>query len=130
MREFDVGLVHHSIAHGGVYLDMPQELLHLFYGHPFVDGHGGQRATELMRMDTRNLEATTQLTKTHLNARDLEPFVRSIQRHEQGRILVLAALEILLQMNLSAGIEIDHTLLIPLTEDNALTLVEVDICPV
>ena len=36
MREFDVGLIHHSIAHSGINLDVSQKFLHLLHGHALV----------------------------------------------------------------------------------------------
>lgn len=130
MREFNIGLVHHGITHGGIYLDVPQELLHLLHRHPFVNGHSGQCPAELVGMDARHLQAAAQLAKADLNAGDLEPLVRFVQCHEQGRILILAAFEILLQVNLRPGIEIDHALLVSFAKNDALALGEIDICAV
>ena len=109
---------------------MTKEFLHLLYGHSFVYGHGGQCSAELVRMDAWHLKAAAQLAEANLNAGDLEPLVRFVQRYEQGRILILAALEILLQVNLSPGIEINHPFFVTLTEDYALTLIEIDICAI
>ena len=81
-------------------------------------------------MDTRHLEAASQLAKTDLDSGDLEPLMRLVQCYEQRRILVLPALQILLQVNLGPGIEINHPFFVTLAEDNALTLVEIDIRPI
>lgn len=51
MRSFHVVLVDHRVMHGRVYFGMAQQLLHLFYGHPLINGMGCQCAAELMRMD-------------------------------------------------------------------------------
>ena len=75
MREFYVGLVYHRISHRGVYLHMAQQFLDLLHGHSFIDGHGGQRAAELVWMYARNLQATAQLPEAEFNTCNLEPFV-------------------------------------------------------
>ena len=49
---FDVYLVDNGILHGGVYLAMAQDLLHLLYGHAFVDSAGGHGAAEFVGMDS------------------------------------------------------------------------------
>jgi len=77
--EFDVGLVHHCVAHSGVNLDMAQEFLHLLHGHSFVYGHSGQCPAELVRMDAGDFEAATQLAEADFNAGNLEPVVRFVQ---------------------------------------------------
>lgn len=51
MRVFNVALVHHGVAHCGVDFLMPQEHLHLLYGHASVDCACCDRAAELVGMD-------------------------------------------------------------------------------
>ena len=51
VREFNIVLIHHSIVHGGVNLDMTEQPLHLFHRHTFVDSHCCKGTTELVRMD-------------------------------------------------------------------------------
>ena len=56
--------------------------------------------------------------------------MRFIKRHEKCLILILAALQVLLQVNLSPSVEINHPFFVTLTEYDALALVEIDISTV
>jgi hypothetical protein len=53
--------------------------------------------------------------------------VRLIQRYKQGRILILTRFQILLQVNLCAGIEVHNPLLVAFSEYDAFALIEIDI---
>ena len=78
-----------------------------------------------MRMNPRNLQSPSELTESNLHSGNLEPLVRFIQRHKQRRVLILPGLKVLLQMYFGAGIEINDSLLVALSEYNAFALVEV-----
>ena len=64
MREFDIGLIHHSITHGGINLYMTEQFLHLLHRHPFINSHCCQCPTELMRVYPRDLKSPAKLTET------------------------------------------------------------------
>ena len=127
MRQFHVVLVDHGIMHGGVDFDVTEELLDLLDGHAFVDGHGGQCPAELVGMYPWHLGFFANLAQANFDTRDLQPTMRLSQRDEQGLVFVTAAVEVLLQMYLGAGIEIDDAFLVAFAEDDAFALVEVDI---
>lgn len=41
MGDFYILLAYHSIVQGGINPHMPQQTLHLLYGHTFVDSRSG-----------------------------------------------------------------------------------------
>ena len=76
--EFDISLIHHCIAHGGINFHMAKKLLNLLHGHPFIDSHCGKRSTELMRMDSGDLQPAAKLAEPNFNSRNLKPLVRFV----------------------------------------------------
>ena len=50
MRIFYIGFIDHGIMHGRVNSYMPQQALHLFHRHAFIDCHGGKCPAEFMWM--------------------------------------------------------------------------------
>lgn len=42
MCYFYIGLIDHSVAQGGINLDMTEQPLHLLYRHPFINSHCSQ----------------------------------------------------------------------------------------
>ena len=82
MGLFDIVLIDNRILHGRINLRMTENLLNLLNGHAFVNGSGGHRAAELMRMDTVNAKRTPQDTQADFDAADLQAMVRGIQWYE------------------------------------------------
>ena len=78
-------------------------------------------------MYSRNIGLSANLTQPHLYARDLQPLMGIGKRDKQGLVLIAPLIEVFLQVGLRAGIEIDNALLVTLSEDNALALVEINI---
>ena len=130
MRKFYIRLVYHGITHGRVNLDMSQKSLNLLDRHSFVDGSGRQRPSELVRMDSRNFQFSSQIAQPHFYTGNLQTRMRLVQRYEQCLILGLSGGEILLQVQFPPGIEINDTLLVPFSEYDALPLGKIDVTPV
>ena len=88
MGDLHVALVDLSVNHGGVDALVPEQLLHLLDGHPFVYRHGRQGTAEFVRMDIGQVQFPPQLAKPNLDAADLQPLVWAQQRHEERGIVV------------------------------------------
>lgn len=94
--------------------------MHLFNGHTLIYGAGGHCAAELVRVDFIKVQAAPQAAQANLHAADFQACVRGIQRDKQRRVIVLAAMQIILQMQLCLGIKIHTALFITLAEHYAL----------
>lgn len=127
MEDLHVVLVHHGVVHGGVYSRMTEQLLHLLDGHPLVNRMGGQGAAELVGMDATDAAGLAEISQAGFDAANAEACRRCVQRDEQRGAIVGAGVEIRLQVQLGAGVEVDWALLVSLAGDNALALLQVDV---
>lgn len=130
MRFLHIALIHHGIVHGRIDLGMPQQHLHLLDGHPLVNGQGGHGSPELVRMHTIQMKPSAEGAQPDFNAADVEPFMGRIQADEQRLVIIGAAVQIVAQMQLGSGIEVDRALLGALAEHDALPVGKVDICAI
>ena len=83
MGILDVFLVDHGVLHGGIDLGMAQKPLDLFYGHPLVDGPGGQGPSEFVRMDLGDVEFSPQSPEPAFHSADLQPVIGLEQRNKE-----------------------------------------------
>lgn len=127
---FYVFLVNHGILHGGIDLGMAQKSLHLFNGHALVNGSRSQGPPEFMGMYLGNAQFPAQMTEADFYTADLEPPEGFLESHEKGGILIGSGIQVIFQMNLRAGIEIDRPLLMALTENHAFPVLKINILPV
>ena len=116
--------------HRGIDLGMPQQLLHLFHGHAFVNGDSGEVSAEFVWMDAGNVEASAQFAQTNFNTADLEAAMGLLERDKQRRVLIPALFQVVSKVNLRPGIEVGLALFASLAKNDALPVVKVDIRPV
>ena len=69
MRMFDVALVNHGVAQGGLYAAMPQKHLYLLDGHALVYGARRQGAPELVRVNPLAQRIAPQLSQSETQRR-------------------------------------------------------------
>ena len=91
MGQLDVVLADHSVLHGGVDFSMTKQALHLFDRHSLVDGTGGQRSSEFMRMDFFKAQHLTEAAQADFHAADFQARMGFVQRYEKCRVLIGAA---------------------------------------
>ena len=127
MGNLYIALFHHSILQCGIYPPMTEKLLKLLNRHTFVDCHSSQCASELVRVCLLNVQAFTDFSDSYLYTADFKSLVWGFQRYEKSFIIVCPAVKILLQMQFGTGIKIDDALFIALAENNALTLLKINI---
>ena len=82
VRYFHIVLVHHRVLQRGVQALVTEQVLHLFNGHAFVDGHRGQGAAEFVRVHTRQVQFLPQSSQADFNTADFETVVWRQQRHK------------------------------------------------
>ena len=127
MGILDIALVDDGVLHGGVNLRMAEDFLHLFDRHAFVDGSGGHGAAELVGVNARQIESTSEGSQAYLHAADAESGEWCGQGYKQGRVCIGALLQIPHQVYFGAGIEIDPSFLVALAEYDAFALFKIDI---
>ena len=88
MRCFHVILVHHRIFQCGIYLLMPQQMLYLFYRHSLVYRPCCKSTTELVRMNTMDVQPLSEIMKARFYTADLETVMRIVKSDEKSRIIV------------------------------------------
>ena len=71
----DIALIDNGIPHCGINLRMAQYFLNLFYWHALINRASCHSSSELMRMDTRKIQLSSQSPQTYLHAADFEPSV-------------------------------------------------------
>ena len=125
VRDFHVVLIHHCILQCSIKALMAKEVLNLLDRHTFVNRHCGEGATELVWVYSRQVQLLPKAAQSHFDSAYLEPFVRRKQRHEECILGVGATGEIVLEMYLGAGIEIDAALLVAFSGYDALSVLEV-----
>ena len=130
MAQFDVALVNHGVFHGSLNLRVTKQALHLFHGHTFVDGPGGQGTPELMGMHPANFQLPSKLSDTDFHSTDFQTLMWILQRHKQCRVVIGTALQVILQVDLRSSIEVYRPFLASFSKDDALTSLKVNICPV
>ena len=81
-------------------------------------------------MHFRNVQPLAHLTEPMLNSANPHPLMRGTQCHKERRVIVRPAVQIFLQMQLCAGIEVHDPFLIAFAEHHALTLRKIDVIPV
>ena len=127
MGELDIHLVDHRIVKRGVYLRVTEQALHLFDRHSLVYGHRGHRAAELVWMHLADPAFLPELTQAKPNGAGCEAQIGARQCHEECRVIVHPTIEILLKVNLGAGVEINLSLLVALAEHHALPFLEINV---
>ena len=106
---------------------MPQKTLQLFHGHSLVNRYGGERSAEFVGVYPRQFQTAPQFPKPGFHAADFQTFIRRFERHEQGVVAVFPLFQIVLQMDLGAGVKINHAFLAALAEDHALPFFKIDV---
>ena len=76
MCVFDIALVDQCVAHGRIYLFVPEQALNLFDGHPLVDGPRRQRPPETMWVDIGDVGFLAEFAQHILNPTDVQSLVR------------------------------------------------------
>lgn len=127
MRGLNISLVHHRILQRSINALVAEQLLHLLDRHPLVDCHRRQCTSEFMWMHFIQVQFPPQVAQAYLDAADLQPVVRLLQRHEQGRVIIRPAHQIPLKMDLRPGIKINLSLLVSFAENNTFPIHKVDV---
>ena len=127
MGFFYVALVYDGVLHRGINLGMSEELLYLFYGHSFVDGAGGHGSSEFMWVNSFYLRLSSEVPETDFYAADFQADVWCVECYEKGFIVIGSHCEILLQMNLCLGVEVDFSFFVSFSENDAFAFVEVNV---
>ena len=109
---------------------MSEQLLYLFYGHPFVDGRRCQRSPEFVRMNLWNAEGLPQCPQHGFHPADGQSAMWGTEPDKQGGVGILAGIEIVQQVDFGSGIEIDDPFLVALAEYDAFPFLEIDVLPV
>ena len=104
-----------------------EKLLYLLDRHSLVDCHRRQGASEFMRMYLIQVQFSPQVAQAYLNAADLQPVVRLLQRHKQGWIIICSARQIPLKMDLRPGIKINLSLFVSFSENDTFPIHKVDV---
>ena len=86
MCYLDICLIDHSIVERSVYLYMAQHLLYLLYWHTFINGHGCERASKLVRVYLGKIDVFTELPQTDFNATDSKSGIWLVKADKQCRI--------------------------------------------
>lgn len=89
-------LINHGVLHGGIYLRMPQQPLHLFNGHALINGSGSQGSSEFMGMDLGNSQFPPQAPQPDFHAADLQAVIGFQQGYEKGRIIIGPGIQVVL----------------------------------
>ena len=89
-------LINHGILHGGVYLRMTQQPLHLFDGHSLINGSGSQGSSEFMGMDLGNPQFPPQAPQPDFHAADLQAVIGFQQGYEKSGIIIYSGIQIVL----------------------------------
>ena len=127
VRVLYILLIDHGIMERRIYPHMTQQFLNLLYRHALIDSTGGHGASEFMRMDIFDSCGLFQSLQHSLNAVNTESLRRIMQCDEQCRIIVRTPIEVILQMKLRSGIEIDLPFASALSEHDAFPFVEIDV---
>ena len=78
-----------------------------------------------MRMDLVDLQPTTEFPEPLLHTAYLPTVVRLIQSYEQRLVVILTALQVVVQMDLRPRVEINQPLLVPLPQNDAFPVLEI-----
>jgi hypothetical protein len=98
---------------------MAEELLHLLDRHPLIDCSRSQSASEFVRVNTAHACCPSQFSHPRLNIANGHSLGLASQRNEERRAVVMTLREILVDAQLGTGVEVDWTLLVTLTYDDA-----------
>lgn len=110
-----------------IYLRVPEQLLELLDRHAFSDCHRCHGSPELVRMNMVGVRGAAQLCEKafHTGYRKASP--RGGEADEQRGIGIPAGGKIVLQMDLSPGVEINPPFLVALSQNNAFPLRKIDV---
>lgn len=110
-------LSHSAVYPGGFNAFMSKEFLHLFDGHT-----GGQeircaRPPEAVRVDSFYSGCSADAVDDILQTTPGKAVMRSFTADEKRRVIVSTGIQIVLQVDVGAGVEVCHALFVPLAED-------------
>lgn len=125
-----ITLVHHRILERSIHTLVAQELLYLLNGHTLINSHGRQSAAEFVRMNFVQVQFFTQAAKTNFDTADLQTVIGPLQRNKECRIIIFPAVQISLKVDLGPGIEINLSLFIAFTQNNTLSVGEINIAAI